>query len=106
MPDDARLRAAIERILGEQEPPFDSGPVSNPVDRFAHLPETTRQWLEELRKEDVDDLRRILQGFRKTGTVLWFFKWIIITVASGFVGTVAFGESVAKTLSWLKGGGG
>lgn len=102
-----RLRDAFERILAvdEDRPPMPDGPVRNPVDRFAHLPETTRKWLEGLRAEDLDDWDKILLGYRRGSTIVWFFKWIVITLVGAFMGTVAFGEKVAKVLLWLKEGG-
>jgi hypothetical protein len=94
-------RKLLEDLLaGLPEP---EGPVHNPVDRFLHLPENTRLFLEELRQDDLDDLRKVLKGFRNTGTVIWFFKWIIITLGTTFMAVVAFGEKFSKALSYLKG---
>lgn len=102
--EDGELREQLLRLLAELDaPPSPNGPIRSPVDRFAHLPENVRAWVERLRQEDLDDLDRLLQGYRKTGTIVWFFKWLVIAVGSTFVATVAFGEKVAQTISWLRG---
>jgi hypothetical protein len=104
MPDnDPRLREALERLLeqdGAPAPP--NGPIANPVDRFAHLPEPTRKWLEELRAEDVDDVRRLLQVFRNARTNWNFLKRVVLTVAGAFMAVVAFSKGVPEIMSWFK----
>src|SRR4051812_8710328 len=89
-----QLRKLLEKLGPPGGEPF--GPVRNPVDRLAHLPEPTRLWLEELRPDDLDDIRKILEGYRRTGTILWALKWAVITLGSGFVAAVAFGEKLLK----------
>jgi hypothetical protein len=100
-----RIQELIELLTGKGSLPSPNGPISNPVDRFAHLPEPTRKFLEELRAEDLDDYRKILRGFRSTSTIVWFFKWFLVTVAGFFVATVAFGENFLKLAAWFSRGG-
>ena len=79
------------------------GPIYNPVERFAHLPPTTRKWLESLREEDIDEIKEAVRFYHATRTIGKFWKWLIITVIGIFVGAMQFGEAVMKTFQWLFG---
>lgn len=92
-------------VVGDDpEPPSPFGPIANPVDRFGHLPESTRKWLESLREEDIAIIKAGMDFHRSAKTVGTFSKWVLITVVSTFIGAVAFGEKVAVAWKWLSGG--
>lgn len=112
------------------EEPNEHGPISNPVDRFIHLPRSTRRWLEslreqdieaierfthlpessqkwlgQLREEDIADIEEAAEFLHKTKTVGKFGKWLVITFVAIFVGMVQFGEALMKAFAWLLGKG-
>jgi hypothetical protein len=72
-----------------------------PLDRYAQLPEGTRRWLERLDERDFEQYEEMRQSFERAKTLGWFFKWLFISVLGTFVGVVAFGEALAKSMSWL-----
>jgi hypothetical protein len=80
-----------------------------PLDRYMQLPEYTRRWLERIDEDDLKEFEEIRNSYVRARTLGWFFKWLFISVLGTFVGVVAFGEALAKALSWLtgaaKGGG-
>jgi hypothetical protein len=76
-------------------PPANTQPIANPVDRFAHLPEETREWLEQLRQDDIEEIRSAIRFMREVKTVGKFGKWALITVVSTFTGAVLLGEKIA-----------
>lgn len=97
-------REEEEKIFEEE--PNEHGPIYNPVNRFAHLPKPTREWLESLDKEDIDEIKEAIKFYHATRTIGRFWKWLIITVVSVFVGAAQFGEAIVKAFSWLFGRGG
>lgn len=86
----------------DEGPASPFGPITNPVDRFAHLPERTRKFLETLDEEDVKALCDLLMAYQRASTIGWFFKWLVVTVVGAYVAAVAFGEAIHKTLLWLR----
>jgi hypothetical protein len=91
-------------MRGEYESDDDESyaqPITNPVDKFAHLPEPTRRWLEGLREDDLDEIAAAIKFYRSARVVGRFNRWLIITVAAVFVGTVAFGEAIQKLWGWM-----
>lgn len=45
-----------DEIDGPDKAAWPHGPIGNPVDRYLHLPEFTRRFLEQLREEEVSGL--------------------------------------------------
>lgn len=72
------------------------GPVANPVDRFTHLPEPTRRWLEQLRDDDLKDLTEAIRFHHSAKTVGRFMKWLILSAAAIFGLAAQFGEDIRK----------
>lgn len=101
-PGERSLREMLQDALRDPTPPSASEPVSNPVARFKDLPDPVREFLETLRADDIEDLKKILLGFRKTSTVVWFFKWLAITIVTAAVGTITFGEKIAAAIKWWR----
>ena len=92
------------RDRGSFEPPhLATQPIANPVDRFAHLPEETREWLENLRGEDITELRGAIQFMREVKTVTKFGKWALMTVIATFTGAVLLGEKIAVAWKFFTG---
>jgi hypothetical protein len=81
------------------------GPITNPVDRFAHLPEPTRRWLELMREEDTKDIAEVVRMMHAARTVGRFGKWMIITIVGMIIAGASLGEAVAKYWGWIFRGG-
>ena len=70
--------------------------------RFDDLPEKTKEFLSNLRDDEVDTLAdgiRLVSAMRTVGA---FVKWLIVGILGLFLGVVMFAESVAKILAWFK----
>jgi len=75
---------------------------AKPADRMAELPVKTREFLAQLREEDIDTLNAGLRLVVATMTVGRAVKWAIVGILGLFAGVVMFGESVLKILTWFK----
>ncbi|HEV2898832.1 MAG TPA: hypothetical protein VGX71_13550 [Pseudaminobacter sp.] len=70
--------------------------------RMAELSEETREFLNDLSKEDIATLKtglpiiRAIVGFGKVT------KWLAITTLGVVVGVVLLWESVVKIVAWLR----
>ncbi|MBN9600823.1 MAG: hypothetical protein J0G28_14280 [Afipia sp.] len=76
--------------------------MTNAAHRFDDLPEKTKDFLTNLREEEIDTLSdgiRLVGAIRTVGT---FVKWVIVGLIGIFAGIVLFGESVMKILSWFR----
>lgn len=83
----------------DADPASPHGPIANPTDRYAHLPEPTRKWLDEQRPEDLDDWRRAMRTYR-AARIFFNVTWkIIVTLVAAFMGTLAFGKGILEALS-------
>ncbi|MCV0388084.1 MAG: hypothetical protein K5821_17205 [Nitrobacter sp.] len=72
--------------------------------RFDDLPTRTKQFLSNLRDEEIDTLNdgiRLVSAIRTVGT---FMKWVIVGLIGILAGFVMIGESISKIASWMKGG--
>ena len=81
------------------------GPIGNPADRFAHLPEPTRKWLEQLRADDIEEINEAVRFIRSIKAWGWITKWMVGVFLAIFLGIVAFGEGIQKLLGWFSLGG-
>lgn len=87
--------------------PDDKGPsppasaYRSPVDRFAHLPEHIRRFIEGLDEEDCQALNDFLLQYKRARTIGWFFKWLVAGAAALFLAMVALGEAVEKASLWF-----
>lgn len=85
---------------------YEAGPISNPVDRFAHLPEPTRRFLESLREEDLVYLKDTVRFMKTSRTLGRFFRWLIFSVVGLFVMANQFGQAIQNLWHWILLGGG
>lgn len=69
--------------------------------KFDDLPERTKQFLSDLRPDEVDTLNDGIRLVRSIATVGAFMKWAIVGILGIAVGIVMFGESVAKIMAWM-----
>jgi hypothetical protein len=78
--------------------PFDA---DEPARAFAQLPKTTREWLTNLREEDIENLKEAQSVLHKIETAGWLIKWSFITavtVAGGLTAIIAFWEKAKGVL--------
>ncbi|MHA6646300.1 hypothetical protein [Mesorhizobium sp. A623] len=72
------------------------------VNRMAELPEETREFLAQLREDDIATLKdgvKLVNAIRTVGT---FMKWTLVGIIGMVVGVVMLGESVGKIIAWLR----
>lgn len=81
------------------------GPIHNPAHRFAHLPEPTRKWLEQLREDDIKEMVDAIRFWRTVKAGSWIIKWAMGIFLATFLGVVAFGEAILKVWTWFGRGG-
>jgi hypothetical protein len=77
------------------------GPINNPVDRFIHLPEGTRRWLEQLRAEDLRDLDDARKFQHQAKAIGKFFKWVVLSIFALFIMAAQFGEAISKLFAMV-----
>lgn len=73
-----------------------------PVARMAELPEETREFLAQLREDDIQTLKDGVRLVNAIKTVGSFFKWLIVGILGFVVGIVMLGESVGKIIAWFR----
>lgn len=76
--------------------------MSDTAKRFDDLSPKTKEFLSELRDEEVETLKDGMRLVTATMIVGKFVKWCIVGVLGIAVGIVMFGESVAKIAAWLR----
>lgn len=86
----------------EGELPWVYGPIANPVERFAHLPKETRRFLEQLRKEDIDELNDAVKFYRTARSVGKFNAWLFGGVVGMVIAFAALGDSIRKIFGFIK----
>lgn len=99
----AALRALHEAIKAEDSLEGEFGPIQRPIQKFLHLPEHTRKWLEELREEDIEEIDDAVGFYRKSKSFLTVFKWLVVTLVAVFMGTYKLGEAILKITTGGKG---
>lgn len=70
--------------------------------RFDDLPERTKDFLLNLRDDEIDTMNdgiRLVGAIRTVGT---FVKWVIVGLLGLLAGVVMFGESVMKIMAWFR----
>ena len=73
----------------------------NPVERFWQLPEPTRQWLENLRPDDIKELNDAVKFYHATAVGGKFVKWLAYVIVAIFVGSAALGHAIQDLWSWM-----
>ncbi len=76
--------------------------TASAVNIMAELPEETREFLAQLREDDIKTLKAGVKLVNAIQTVGTFFKWVIVGILGMAVGTVMFGESLAKIMGWFR----
>lgn len=85
---------------GERNGPFE--PDDHVARTFNQLPRNTREWLSNLREEDIEEIEDAREWLRDFKTVGRVGRWFILGVVAAFAGllTVTQGWGVIK--GWFK----
>jgi hypothetical protein len=67
-----------------------------------HISDDVKDWLENLRSEDVQEINEAIRLKRRIEAGGWLFKWLSITAVSFFAGSVLLGESIGKILAYVQ----
>ncbi|MFI5411280.1 hypothetical protein [Kaistia sp. UC242_56] len=90
-----------------------------PSEKYADLPKETRDFLDELRPEEVETIRKIarlgkdgtaqlLEAIKLAQSVMTvgrFARWAIIGLLGVFFGAVLLAEKIMQVVSWFSSGG-
>lgn len=71
--------------------------------RFEDLPDRTKEFLSNLRDDEIDTMNDGIRLVSAMRTVAVFFKWLLVGVGGMILGTVMLGESIVKIAAWLRG---
>ncbi|UPT53274.1 hypothetical protein [Synechococcus phage Ssp-JY38] len=71
------------------------------AERLIDLPPQVREFLTELRPEEISLLRQGIRLASAISTVGRATKWIIIVLLGILAGIIMIGESVQKILAWI-----
>lgn len=74
-----------------------------PAERYADLPEETREFFESLRPQDIQMLTKSIDFMRSAETMGRFAKWVVVLIVGMFLSMVAVGEGVRTVFSWFGG---
>jgi len=78
------------------------GAMTEHARRFDDLSPKTKEFLSNLRNDEIATLNdgiRLVQAIRTVGT---FMRWVIISLLGVLVGVVMFGESIGKIRHWFR----
>lgn len=75
---------------------------AQPCNSMNELPLETREFLANLRKEDLDTLEEGVKLVNALKTVGRFSRWVILGILSIFLGGVLIWENVLKVIAWMK----
>ena len=73
------------------------------AERFLNLPEDVREFLIDLRSEDVATLREVIRSWRAAATVGTFGRRLLIWAVGVVAAVVAFWDNLGKIALWLRG---
>jgi hypothetical protein len=71
------------------------------VDRFAHLPEHTREFLAGLSRDDIAVAADLLRSYKRAATIGWFFKWLTAACIAVFLAASQVSNGWKAIISWF-----
>lgn len=97
------LLAAIKQLQPKEYEPNQSvhGAITSPTDRYAHLPEPTRKWLEGLRQEDLTELNEAQRLYRKAKIILGAAKWLVVALVGALLVSGRIGEAAERIYGYF-----
>lgn len=75
-------------------------------DRYKELRPSVRAFLEDLRDEDISELRDAMRFHRSARTVTKFGRWLVVTAIAVFIAATQLGEAMSKLVTLLFKGSG
>jgi len=69
--------------------------------KMIDLPEETREFLSQLREEDIDLMKDGLDLIRSLRTIGRFMRWVILCILAIMLGVVALYENALKLISYF-----
>lgn len=70
------------------------------ADRYAELPEQTREFIEDLRPEEIQTLREAIRLVAAVGTVSRFLRWVVLGALAGLFLFVQFLDLLPRVKAW------
>lgn len=90
-------------MVGDPAVPVGQDDDGNETKKFDDIPPRTKEFLSNLRDDEIDTLNdgiRLVGAIRTVGT---FAKWLIVGMLGIFAGIVVLGVSVTKIAAWFRG---
>jgi len=72
------------------------------AERYAELPQSTREFLEGLDEKDLSTLKEAMDFVKTAKAVGKFNLWLLGGICGIIIASVAFGESVRTGLKWFQ----
>lgn len=85
---------------GNEVMPMD--PEAPVADRLIELKEETREFLSQLREEDIDLMKHGLELIRSFRTIGRFMRWVILAVLAMLLGVVSLYENTVKLIAYFQ----
>lgn len=76
---------------------------ASPVDDFAHLDKSTREWLEKQTPESLALITELALAYDRSKFLGRFFRRIILAIVGGLGTAVLFGEQLGRVWTWVTG---
>ncbi len=77
-------------------------PEATTAGKLIELPEETREFLSQLREEDIDLMKHGLDLIRSMRTIGRFMRWVILGVLAILIGVVSLYENTVKLIAWFQ----
>lgn len=77
-------------------------PEAATADKMIELPEETREFLSQLRGEDIDLMKDGLDVIRSLRTIGRFMRWMILGILAIMLGVVALYENTVKLIGYFQ----
>ncbi len=70
--------------------------------KLIDLPDETREFLSQLREEDIDLMKHGLDLIRSLRTIGRFMRCVILAVLAILIGVVSLYENTVKLIAWFQ----
>jgi hypothetical protein len=77
-------------------------PETTTAGKLIELPEETREFLSQLREEDIDLMKHGLELIRSFRTIGRLMRWVILAVLAMLLGVVSLYENTVKLIAYFQ----